>query len=363
MHILSMKPFGNHIIAEFIYCSKKILNDKEKIEEVLRNGIKNSGLSLVSLHTHKFSPMGITSIAIISESHIAIHTFPEARHASIDIFTCSPEEEKAKNLLNFLIKAFKPKTMRIGDVCRRGNPIEIKHADWITGFSMTGLELRYHIKKKIFEKRSKYQKIDIIENEHFGRMLFLDNDLQIAESDVHLYNQAMVSPILESKKEIDDVLILGGGDGGVAQQLLKHDIGEITIVDIDEDVIKASKKFLKKICRNAFRSDKVKVVIQDAYKFLDKKKKYDAIIYDLTMHPEAFIKMDREKYLSKVFRKISKSLKDDGIVTMQCCAELDKETLKMVKRILNKYFTDIKFNTVFIPSYCVNWIFASAKSK
>jgi len=301
-----MKPNGRHVIAEFVYCSRKMLNDQKKIEMILETGIKECGLSMISIHSHKFNPVGVTAIAIISESHISIHTYPEARHASVDIFTCSPDPNKALLLLGFLKRQLKPKTLRVGEVCR-GNPMEIRHKDWITGFSSVGLEVRYHVKKRLFSKRSEYQQIDVVENDNFDRILFLDNDLQIAESDAYIYNENLVSPLVEAGIKLGRVLILGGGDGGVANLLLKKGAGSITLVEIDHEVIKASKKYLKKICRNAYNSPKVKVVIDDAYKFLGKKGAFDAIIYDLTMHPEAFIRIDREIYLSRLFSKIRKT--------------------------------------------------------
>ncbi len=355
-----MRPTGHHIIAEFIYCSKDVLDDKEKIEKILSDGITKAGLSLVSIHSHKFNPSGVTALAIISESHIAIHTYPEARHASIDIFTCSPGPEKPLALLEYLKKSLKPKTVRVGHVYR-GNPLEIKHADWITGFSAVGFDVRYHIKKLLHSKRSKYQQIDVIENDNFGRILLLDKDLQIAENDAYIYNHNLVSPIVAEKIPMDKILILGGGDGGVADELLHHGANKIILVDIDKEVIEVSKKFLKKICKNAYKSPRVKVVIDDAYKFLGKNKGFDAIIYDLTLHPEAFIKIDREVYLSRLFRKIKDALNSGGMVTLQCGPQVDQQTYKMVARILNKHFTDVKFFPSFIPSYCVNWYFASAK--
>ena len=357
-----MKPSGDQIIAEFIYCSKEILNNKEEIKKILEQGIKESGLTLISTHIHEFNP-GITAIAIISESHIAVHTYPEADHASIDIFTCSPNPTKIKNLLEFLKKKLKPKTVKFFEI-NRGNTIEIKNDNWITGFSALGVEIRYLIKKKLLSKRSKYQQIDVIENEHFGKILFLDKDLQIAEKDAYMYNENMVSPIIKSKNSLNNVLVLGGGDGGVVQELLKYNPKNVILVDIDKEVIEVSKELLPEICKNAFNDPRVKIVIDDAYKFLGDKNNngFDAVIYDLTMHPEAFIKIDREIYLDNLFSKIKNSMNKNGIVTFQCCPEIDEETLKILKRIMPNHFYDINFTSSFIPSYCEGWIFASAKT-
>ena len=357
-----MKPNGTHIIAEFISCSENFLDDRKAMENLLERGIREAGLSFVDMRSHKFDLGGVTAIAIVGESHIALHTYPEAKRVSIDIFTCSADQRKPLALLDFLKDGLKPKAVKLADVCR-GNPLELKNPEWITGFSSFGLEIGYHVKKMLFSKRSQYQQIDIIENENFGRILILDKDLQIAEKDASVYNDAMVSPLMKANSSLEKVLILGGGDGGIANELLSRGAKSITLVDIDRDVIEACKQFMPSVCGDAFRSRRVRVVAEDVYKFLDENSGFDAAIYDLTMHPEAFIKIDREAYLSGLFKKISKNLKEGGMVTLQCGADIDEETIRMVRRILSKHFSGINFFTVFIPSFCVNWVFASAKKR
>jgi spermidine synthase len=357
-----MKPLGRQLIAEFIYCSPKILNDRRAVEQAVKQGIKESGLSLVNITGKKFNPVGVTLIAVISESHIAIHTYPEARHASIDIFTCGNGSTSVNKLLKFLKSKFKPKTVRVMEV-HRGNPIEVKQKEWITSFSGAGFEVKYHIDKHLLSKRTKYQQLDIIDNSSFGRMMFLDKDLQIAESDIHAYDAAMVLPIIERKNKFEKVAILGGGDGGVLREVLKYKPKAAYMVEIDEEVINAAKKFMPGVCKKAFNSRKAHIIIDDANKFLDEKHGFDAIIYDLTMHPEAITNVDRTVFLNQIFSKIKNNLNNKGMVSMQCCAEFDTETQKLLKKMLPKYFKNIVFKTAFIPSFCENWIFASAQVK
>jgi spermidine synthase len=263
-----MRSRGKQFIAEFINCSTDILNDEQNIEYILSNGIKKRGLNLVSINSHCFNPIGVTSIAIVAESHIAIHTYPEARHISLDIFTCSNDSQPPVNLLHFLKEKLDPDTVRIAAVTR-GNPLEITHTDWITDFSESiGFEVRYHIEEEILRTQSKHQQIDVIKNESFGRMLFLDGELQIAEADAYIYNQSMVSPFVEANNSLNSVAISGGGDGGVLHELLKYNPDSVTLIDIDKEVIKASKKYLKDICFDAFDDPKVTIINADANTFL-----------------------------------------------------------------------------------------------
>ena len=198
-----MKPSGFHILAEFIHCSQDILNNRDALEELLKLGIDKYGLHLESIASHKFNPIGVTAIAIISESHVAIHTYPEAHHASIDIFTCSAESRPALELLQFFRSQLKPKTVRIMELLR-GFPLETKQEDWITSFTGDwGYEIKYHVKQRILSKRTRYQHMEIIDNESFGRMLFLDNDLQISEVDAPIYNRNLVNPIVEARNGLN----------------------------------------------------------------------------------------------------------------------------------------------------------------
>lgn len=356
-----MKPTGRQLIAEFIYCEKDILNNRDAIEDALKRAIKECDFHLKKIDSYQFEPCGVTSIAIIGESHIAIHTYPEADHASVDVFTCAPTPEKTLRLLESLKYAFKPHTVRTLEISR-GNPLDIASSDWITTFSPNGFNVKYHVKKKLYDKTSPYQHIEVIENDNFGRMLFLDKDLQIAESDADIYNASLVPEHIGKRCAGKDIIILGGGDGGVLHEALKYQPRRIQLIDIDRDVIDCAKEYLKCICHDAFDDPRVEVINDDVKNFLSNmKERADLIAYDLHMHPEAFSNIDRETYISNLFSLVKGCLKRDGVLTLQCCSEFDHETLSFLKSILPRYFKEIEFNSVFIPSYCERWIFGVAR--
>ena len=354
-----MNPRGRQLLAEFIYCAPDPLKDKEAIQAMVGRAVQEAGFHLVGIHGHQFDPVGATVVAIIGESHIAVHTYPEARHATIDVFTCSAEQNQYR-LLEILEKELSPETVRVVEV-QRGNPIEVREQDWMTEFSTKGFDVRYHVAREIFRKRSRYQKIDIVENEDFGRMLFLDNDLQIAERDAHLYNRAMVAPLVREGRRPGTVAILGGGDGGVLHELLRHGPDKVYLVDIDAEVIRAAEAHLPAVCNGGFRDPRVEVVIGDAGAFLQGGREFDGVIYDLTMHPESFTDMDRSVYLDRIFRAVRASLRPGGTVSLQCCSEFDEETRGLLGPLLRKAFGRVHFTKTFIPSFCERWVFAWAR--
>ncbi len=102
--------------------------------------------------------------------------------------------------------------------------------------------------KILIKKTSKYQEIIVIENEYYGKALMLDGCWMTSLKDEKYYHECLVHPALSSIDEKSNVLIIGGGDGGTVRECVKYSqISKIDLVEIDEEVIKISKKFLKEI--------------------------------------------------------------------------------------------------------------------
>lgn len=83
-----MQRLGKHILLEFMGCSSQLLNSKDALEPILNEAAKVMGASIVESRFHNFSPIGVSGVVIIMESHLTIHTWPEYDYAAIDIFTC-----------------------------------------------------------------------------------------------------------------------------------------------------------------------------------------------------------------------------------------------------------------------------------
>ncbi len=83
-----VKPMGRHILAEFLGCTPGALDDMKEVERTMVEAALQAGAEVREVAFHKFSPQGVSGVVIISESHLAIHTWPETNYASIDVFTC-----------------------------------------------------------------------------------------------------------------------------------------------------------------------------------------------------------------------------------------------------------------------------------
>jgi S-adenosylmethionine decarboxylase len=96
---------GRHCIYELYEGNSVKLNDEAFIKEALTQAAQESGATLLSITSHKFKPQGVTALALLSESHISIHTWPELGYAAIDAFTCGAHTDPEK-ACNHLKKSF-----------------------------------------------------------------------------------------------------------------------------------------------------------------------------------------------------------------------------------------------------------------
>ena len=110
ININSSENIGRHCILELYQCDHAKLNDEAFIRTTIRTSAKIAGATLINLVTHSFNPQGVTGLALLAESHISIHTWPEIGYAAIDVFTCGDHTMpvKACKLLSkdFLAKDF-----------------------------------------------------------------------------------------------------------------------------------------------------------------------------------------------------------------------------------------------------------------
>ena len=86
-----MKALGRHILVELYDCDAKVLNDHDRIENILTDAAKAAKATIVEVIFHKFNPYGVSGVVVIAESHFSIHTWPEYKYAALDFFTCGEE--------------------------------------------------------------------------------------------------------------------------------------------------------------------------------------------------------------------------------------------------------------------------------
>lgn len=222
-------------------------------------------------------------------------------------------------------------------------------------------KLVMQVEEVLVRTETKYQKVLIGRLKEYGLSLVLDELLQVAEADEAFYHECLVHPALLSLENPESVLIIGGGDGCALREVLKHDVDEATLVDIDGELVELCKQYLRSINQNSLKDRRARIIIMDGKLFIEKQeKKYDCIISDLTdpYGPE----ISRELYSKKFFEKISTLLRHEGIfVTQAGSAFYYGEIYEEILRNAASVFKYVKGYEVWVPSfgYSCSFIIAS----
>ncbi|MEM3616013.1 MAG: polyamine aminopropyltransferase [Candidatus Methanomethylicia archaeon] len=220
------------------------------------------------------------------------------------------------------------------------------------------------LKSKIFSIKSKYQNIEVVELHKFGKCLVLDNLIQISELDEHLYHEMHVHPVLISHENPEKILIIGGGDGGVLREVLKHKmVKEVTMVEIDKEVINTTKEYIPKIPEESLNDPRVKIVIEDGKRYVEEcVEKYDIILMDLT-DPEP-VGPAIQLYQIEFFKKVKDKLKDEGIFLLQSSGyEMYPKKILEIQEDLKKIFRHVGIYASYVPAYGGEWTFTYASDK
>ena len=140
------------------------------------------------------------------------------------------------------------------------------------------------VKREVFFKKSKYQNIEILETSGLGRILVLNGIVQLSEKYEFIYHEMLAHLSLFYCANTKKILIIGGGDGGVLRQVLKHPVREIYLVELDKEVVAISKKYLSFLdIKNSLKDKRVKLFFEDGVAFIKENKNFfDVIIIDST---------------------------------------------------------------------------------
>jgi spermidine synthase len=149
------------------------------------------------------------------------------------------------------------------------------HSAWRAKFEVSSL---------VFEEKSDFQKIVVFDNENYGRILMIDDIVQLSTRDEFIYHEMMSHVALFSVENPASVLIIGGGDGGIMREALRHpSVTSVTLCELDEKVINISQKYLPAVPGNAFKDPRARVEIMDGAKFMaETQQTFDAILIDST---------------------------------------------------------------------------------
>jgi len=212
-----------------------------------------------------------------------------------------------------------------------------------------GQAMTLKVKKVVHHEKSQYQDVLIFESTDYGMVLVLDNVIQATERDEFSYQEMITHLAMNSHPNPKKVLVIGGGDGGVLREVVKHEcVEEAILCDIDEAVIRLSKQYLPNMAVG-FNHPKAKTHVGDGFKFLEEyKDTFDVIITD-SSDPEGPAESLFEK---PYFQLLHDALREGGVISTQAENQwLHMPLICKLKKDCKEIFPVAEYGYTTIPTY------------
>ena len=229
-----------------------------------------------------------------------------------------------------------------------------------TEWHTEGFGVSFKIKKRLYFEKTEFQNVEILESLDFGKVLVINGEVQVAEKDEFIYHESLVHPVMMAHPSPRRVLLIGGGDGGALREILKHEIEEVTVVEIDRRIIEICKEFFPHLAKN-FEDERVEVINQDGYAYVSSSNRtFDIAILDTT-DPKGIA----ERFSSEGFyKKIKERLVEDGMVVTQLPnVILHKREASKVYSSISSIFPIHRIYFSPVPSLGGFWNFAVGSRK
>ncbi|MGD0833250.1 MAG: adenosylmethionine decarboxylase [Candidatus Dormibacteria bacterium] len=318
---------GTHLVGDL--WSPKILST-EDARHLLQDVAVAVRVNIKELVVVPFANAGLTAIAVLAESHMSLHTWPERGYVAFDLFTCGPSVDSSA-VASVFESAFGAARLHLREL-RRGPDVAPPFSERTP--DVPGEHL-YPGATTLERLDSVHQSIAVLEVPGLGRVLALDDVIQVAELDAYVYHELIVHPALCAHPNPQAVTIVGGGDGHALLEVLKHpEVRSVRLLEHDDKVIGVAKASFKGVSAG-FADRRVHVEIGDAMDLLKATTSpADVIICDMT-DPVG----QAARFFSGAFYRLAESrLGSDGILVAQIGSlhwhgDLIKECLLEARRV------------------------------
>jgi spermidine synthase len=381
-----MKMQGIHLTGDLFDCgcSESLFTDLDALSSLCRQATIDAGLTIVDEKYHVFpdwqgQPGGITGAVLLAESHLAIHTWPERRGVTLDVYVCNftcDNEAKARQLFDTLMVAFRPASQGVnrivrGDLAQSGSGQAALAAtptadaagaqrdalifDWLNAHAGYG----YTANKQLAALQTRYQRAEVYDTHQFGKLLRLDGRLMTSEGEEFFYHEAMTHPALLTHPNPQSVLVIGGGDGGSSEEIFKHpSVRRIVLAELDPAVIDIARQHLREIHKGALDDPRLEIRIGDGFEFARTcEEKFDLVVLDLTDPDTPAFRLYSEEF----FRLCRRLLNPGGLMTMHLGSPVyQAATVRKNAAALRRVFRQVHPLSLFIPLYGSLWCLAIA---
>jgi spermidine synthase len=214
-----------------------------------------------------------------------------------------------------------------------------------------GYAQRLAVSKIIYQDKSEFQDLVIFENPTFGRVLALDGIIQTTEKDEFCYHEMLTHVPLFAHGKAMRVLIIGGGDGGILREVLRHEqIEKVTLVELDRSVIDACAAHMPALSNGAFDDERTELIISDGVKFVENCRagSFDLIVVDSTDPLGPGEVLFSETFYADCKRCLAEGgifVNQNGVPTLQ-----PGEITTTYQRLI-PLFKDVSFYLTVVPTY------------
>ncbi|MCU9613338.1 spermidine synthase [Caldibacillus lycopersici] len=233
---------------------------------------------------------------------------------------------------------------------------------WFTEKQTEHFGITIRVNQTLHTEQTEFQKLDMVETEEWGNMLLLDGMVMTTVRDEFVYHEMVSHVPLFTHPHPEKILVVGGGDGGVIREVIKHpSVQKAVLVDIDGKVIEYSKKFLPEIA-GKLDDPRVNVQVDDGFMHIaNSENEYDVIIVDSTEPVGPAVNL----FTKGFYAGIAKALKEDGIFVAQTDNPWFKaDLIQNVFRDVKEIFPITHLYTANIPTYPSGlWTFTIGSKK
>ena len=215
------------------------------------------------------------------------------------------------------------------------------------------IQYSYEVSKILYESKSKFQNILVFENPFFGKILVLDDVVQITEKDEFFYHEMLAHVVMNAHPEPKNVMVIGGGDGGTVREVIKHKtVEKVYFIEIDEEVIQVSKKFFPDVA-SGMDDSRVEIKCMDGADFVKgRNSDIDIVIVDST----DIVGFAKSLFTDTFFSSIKNCLTENGLfVTLSESLHFHKDIVIGVQETMKSVFPTVDLYTAPIATYGGNW--------
>ena len=355
---------GLHLTADLYQCScdSALMICADTIAQLCRSQTDASGLTLVEDKWVKFpewqgQPGGVTGAVLLAESHLAIHTWPETGNVTIDVYVCNfsgDNSAKAQALMDGVVAAYAPQEavrqqLWRGDIATNG----VGQYPWVMEqlTENAAFGFRAH---NVQRQNTPFQTLEMLDTPSFGRVMRLDDHFMTSEGEEFFYHECMAHPAAMAHPDPQQVLVIGGGDGGLAEELLKHNtVQRLVLAELDEAVLEVSKAQLQRVHNGVWDDPRLQLQIGDGMAYVDSTTdRFDLILLDLTdPHTPA-----GSLYSPEALERMRRVLNPGGALVLHLGSPVfHAEQVRALSQTLKATFAQVACYGTYVPLYGAYW--------